>query len=73
MFPLTISSAFSLKWSKTVNNDAELLLAIKEGLELSPIGEVLIRSSESPPRVLPPLSQLSEKDRRDAWWNAKMR
>jgi len=48
-FPLTIRSAFSLEWSKTVNNDAELLVAIREGLELSPIGEVLIRSSEPHP------------------------
>ena len=48
MFPLTIYSAFSLKWSKSVNDDAELLLAIKEGLGLSPIGELLIRSTETP-------------------------
>ena len=59
-FPLTINSAFSLEWSKTVNDDAELLLsknksgscsclAIKEGLEISPVGEVLIRSSEPHP------------------------
>ena len=60
-FPLTINSAFSLEWSKSVNDDAELLLAIKEGLELSPIGEVLIRSSEPIPTRLLSLLDTSMK------------
>ncbi len=41
-YPVLIKSSFSLRWSATAENQADLARLIGEGLKLSPIGEVLV-------------------------------
>jgi carbamoylphosphate synthase large subunit len=42
-FPVRVFSVYSLNWSEIVRNEEQLSDAVRKGLELSPIEEVLIR------------------------------
>ena len=41
-YPVLIKSAFSLRWSATAENQADLARLVEEGLRLSPVGEVSV-------------------------------